>query len=480
MNRGTPRRPRLLARALLTSLAVLAVFAATAAASVPAWTTYRHDKAASGIDPDSTSPVPPQLIWRSAALDGRVWAEPLVYGSHVYVATENDTVYALDAATGAIVWQSHLATPVPLAEVRCSPIYPVIGITSTPVIDPANGRIYVVADSWDGTDQSSIAHELFGLNLADGSVATGPVGVDPPGITPWQQLQRPGLALDHGNVFIGYGSNSDCGAYHGWLVGVPETGGPLQTFEIDGGPGENAGSIWAAGGAPPIDSAGDVWVSTANGQSTTWDYQDAVLKFNPADISQPLDDWAPSYWSQLDAHDYDLGSGMPVLLPHGLVFQIGKLGVGYLLNASNLGGLGGKPVAAKRVCGLGQGGGIYYNHVLYVSCSDGMHALGMNSASKNGSLSPVTGWQVDPNGIGPPIEAGGLIWSVDYEDGVMDGINPSTGSASFSVTDPYGFEHFTTPSAGGGRLFVAEGDSSGTDQITAFQIANPPGHHPRS
>ena len=82
------------------AFAVQAVLGAYAAAATPAWTTYRHDPARSGIDPDSTGPVTPSQAWQTPALDGEVYGQPLVYGSHVYVATENDTVYELDTATG--------------------------------------------------------------------------------------------------------------------------------------------------------------------------------------------------------------------------------------------------------------------------------------------------------------------------------------------------------------------------------------------
>ena len=102
-------RPRfLLPFVMAVTLTVQAVLGAYAAAAIPAWTTYRHDAARSGIDPDSASPVTPSQAWQTPALDGEVYGQPLVYGSYVYVATENDSVYKLDAATGAVVWSEHL------------------------------------------------------------------------------------------------------------------------------------------------------------------------------------------------------------------------------------------------------------------------------------------------------------------------------------------------------------------------------------
>ena len=122
-------------------LTVQGLLGAYAGAAVPAWTTYRHDAARSGIDPDSTSPVTPSGAWQTPALDGEVYGQPLVYGPYVYVATENDSVYKLDAASGAVVWSKHLATPERSSLAPCGDISPSIGITSTPVIDPATDRI---------------------------------------------------------------------------------------------------------------------------------------------------------------------------------------------------------------------------------------------------------------------------------------------------------------------------------------------------
>jgi hypothetical protein len=449
--------------------ALLGVLAGAALASAAAWTTYHHDATRSGIDPDSTSSLTPTRAWQTAPLDGAIWGEPLVYGSDVYVATENDTVYSLNAATGAIVWHTHLATPVPSGNLPCGDISPTVGITSTPVIDPSTGRIYVVADTWNG---SNAAHELYGLNLSNGSVGVGPVGVDPPGSVPLDQLQRASLALDAGKVLIGYGGNDgDCGSYHGWLVAVPEGGGALQTFEVDASGSQ--GAIWGAGNAPAIDSAGDIWIATGNGSSSTIDYQEAVIKLSPN--LNVLDWWAPTNWKTLDNDDTDLGSTMPLLLPDGLVFEVGKEGVGYLLSASHLGSAVGAPLYQAQVCGGSWGGGIYVNGVIYVACSDGMQALALDTA--NHSFAPVSGWTVNSNAVAPPIYAGGLVWSTGSsatsQNGILSALNPTTGATVFSA-NLNGFEHFATPSAGGGLLFVASQSGSGGDQVTAFRIAKPP------
>jgi polyvinyl alcohol dehydrogenase (cytochrome) len=186
----------------------------------------------------------------------------LVYRGQVIVATEGDDVYALDESTGRVIWHANVGRAVAASALPCGNISPTVGITSTPVIDPATGRVFVVADTWDGSHASSIQHRLVGLSLADGRVVAGtPLAVDPPGANTAALLQRTALALEAGKVIVGYGGNfGDCGSYHGWLVQAPETGGALQTYEVD--PSGSGGAIWGSGDGPAVDSAGDVWVST--------------------------------------------------------------------------------------------------------------------------------------------------------------------------------------------------------------------------
>ena len=84
--------------------------------------------------------------WTSAALDGEIYGEPLVWAGRVYVATENNTVYALSAATGKVAWSAPSGHPGPVGSLPCGDITPTVGITGTPVIDPARSEIFVVAD----------------------------------------------------------------------------------------------------------------------------------------------------------------------------------------------------------------------------------------------------------------------------------------------------------------------------------------------
>jgi polyvinyl alcohol dehydrogenase (cytochrome) len=462
----------LLAFGTALALAVPLLPVASAGAEGPAWTTYRHDAARSGIDPDSTSPLPPSQAWQTPPLDGQVYGQPLVYGPNVYVVTENDTIYALDAASGAVVWSSHLATPEPSFLAPCGDISPSIGITSTPVIDPSTNRIYAVGavSAADG-----VHHELFALDTGSGQPVAGfPIAVDPGGATPVNQLQRPGLALDSGRVLIGYGGNSgDCATYWGWLVSAPtDTTSGLSFFQADADYG--AGAIWASGNAPPVDATGNVFMATGNGignSSSDPEYGDSVVKLNA--FASPLDWWAPPNWQSLDDADADLGSSMPTLLPGGFVFQSGKDHNGYLLDGATLGGVSSPAAELPGFCPGGSFGGSVYdpaNSTIYAACNAGMRALSLGSGSPP-SLAAKAGFSAPGGAIGPPTIAGGLVWAVNSGSGTLYGLDPESGATSSQFAVPKSgsqVNHFASPSAGGGRLFVGSGD-----QVTAFLIAQP-------
>jgi polyvinyl alcohol dehydrogenase (cytochrome) len=470
---GLLRRRFVLSFVVAVALAAQAVPGAYAGAAVPAWTTYRHDAARSGIDPDSTSPVTPSQAWQTPSLDGQVYAQPLVYGPYVYVATENDTVYELDAATGAVVWSRHLATPEDASVAPCGDISPSIGITSTPVIDPGTKRIYSVGSvSVSGT----VRHELFALDLSSGQPVAGfPIMVDPPfpsGGSAVQQLQRPGLGLDGGRILIGYGGNSgDCNTYWGWLVSAPTDGTTgLSSFQVDAH--YNDGAIWGGGNAPAVDAVGNVFVATGNGagdSTSNPEYGDSVVKLSA--LASPLDWWAPPNWLALDASDADLGSSMPTLLPGGFLFQSGKDGNGYLLNGAGLGNVS-SAVAEAGFCSGGSYGGSVYdpgNATIYAACTGGLAALSLGSSPP--SLAAKAGFSAPGDAWGPPMIAGGLVWVTSHPTGTLYGLDLTSGAMKSSFPIPENgsnVNHFASPSAGGGRLFVAS-----SNQVTAYTIAQP-------
>src|SRR5262249_19591856 len=139
------------------------------------------------------------------------YAEPLVIDGKVIVATENDSIYALDAQTGQVKWHVNEGHPVPLSDLPCGNINP-LGITGTPVYDPQTGLIFAVAEV------KGPAHILFGADLQTGQVKVRRI-VDPPGIDPRAYQQRAALALSGGRVYIAFGGlYGDCGHYQGLVV----------------------------------------------------------------------------------------------------------------------------------------------------------------------------------------------------------------------------------------------------------------------
>src|SRR5215472_14211399 len=227
-----------------------------AASTAPAtWTTYHHDNQRSGYDaqqPAFNGTIAP--AWAApASVDGAVYAEPLVTGTMVIVATENNSIYALDAATGATLWHANLGPAVPGSSLPCGNIS-TVGITSTPVVDAAAGIIYVV-----GLVQPSgqaMRHVFAAIDLSTGTVLFQQT-ITVSGLDPQHHLQRGALTLLNGTVYVPFGGNyGDCTPYHGWLVGLPTSGSgspiAFQTSTNDGG------GLWQSAGAS-VDLSGNLY-----------------------------------------------------------------------------------------------------------------------------------------------------------------------------------------------------------------------------
>ncbi len=421
------------------------------------WLVYHADPLGTGVDPSGATFGSTHPAWVSAKLAGDLFGEPLVYGSDVYVATEADTVSALSATDGATLWTTTLATPVPSGDLPCGDITPTVGITSTPVIDASRNEIFVVADELVG---GIIQHHLYGVSTETGAVELDQV-VDPPGSDPKAILQRVALTLDAGQVVFGYGGNSgDCSDYHGWVVAVPEAGGPLATFEVDSGAGESQGAVWMGGAAPVVDGQGNIWVAAGNGSNNQsgepYDDSDSVLELSSS--LKLLQYFAPTSWASDNLHDADLGSSSPAVLPDGLVFQAGKSGTGYLMKQSALGGIGGDEASLTSLCnGVVDGGDAFSGDTVYAPCSGGVVAVRIGTSPP--SLTRV--WQTATGSAGPPIIAGGMIWTINGS--TLYELSPTTGAsvATFSVKSEA--NHFPTPSVGDGLLLAPS-----TDQVYAF------------
>jgi PQQ-like domain len=225
------------------------------------WAMYHGDVARSGVARGGPALRRPQLGWISAALDQPVYGQPLVVGGRVLVATQGDSVYALDERSGALLWRTKLGEPVAGGSLPCGNIDPV-GVTSTPVADPAAGLLYVVGF----LDPDHPHHELVALDLGSGAVRFRRPA-DPPGTDPRVHNQRGALVLANGRVYVAFGGRyGDCGRYHGWVVGLPASGdGSVVSFRV---PTAREAGIWAPAG-PVVDRRGELLVATGNGASST-------------------------------------------------------------------------------------------------------------------------------------------------------------------------------------------------------------------
>jgi outer membrane protein assembly factor BamB len=425
---------------LVVAASVLSYPSQASAQSDADWPTYHKDLPRTGVAAGPAGSANIELRWQSPTLDGDIYAEPLTVGNSVLVATENDTVYALDPSSGEVQWSTHLGEPVPGNTLPCGNIDPV-GITSTPVADAGAGVLYVSAFL------QPTHHELFALDLASGAIHFRQP-MDPPGASPQTHLQRSALSLSQGIVYIPFGGRfGDCGDYHGWVVAASTSdGSQIAAYQV---PTQREGAIWAPSGAT-IDSAGNLLVATGNGSSSDqFDYGNALIKLSP-DL-QVLDWFAPSNWAALNDQDLDLGSLGPTLVD-GFVFQAGKDGIGYTLAADHLGGIGGQ-VVSQKVCGGAYGGTAFAAPYLYVPCRDGLAALKMD-----GDGAFTLAWRGPQTFANPPILAGGSIWAIDRGDGSVYALNASDGSAQYrSAPAPTPPPHFVTPGVASGRVLAAYG-----------------------
>ena len=377
--------------------------------SVPVLT-YHNDNTRMGVNASETILTPLNVNTNSFgrlftyAVDGFVYAQPLIMtnvnipgkGIHnvVFVATEHNSVYAFDAddntgANASPLWQTSFinagagVTTVPNGDVGTTDITPEVGITGTPVIDPASATIYLEVKTKE--PGPVYVHRLHAVDIATGLERTNynspsvisctnylgagngdNDGQNPPHVL-WNAQRehcRCALTLLNGVVYIAFASHGDNGPYHGWLLAYNATNVAQQVSAYNATPNGTQGGFWQGGGGPTIDPQGNMYLETGNGSfnanttlSTSSNYSMALLKFTVTNGISLVDFFSPSNVSSLNGGDQDFGASAPIVLPDSvgsvahprLLVAGGKTAPIFLVDRDTLGRFNGVGVTNKVV-----------------------------------------------------------------------------------------------------------------------------------
>ncbi len=492
-------------------------------------------------------------------VDGQVYAQPLYVpgvtingGVHnlVIIATENDSVYAYDAdSAGAVLLWKTKASLVDAAHgaganetaletastTGCSDMQPQIGITSTPVIDSTSKTIYVEAKSTNGTNYF---HRLHALDLLTGNEkAPGPVVIAATvsgtgdGSSNGQlsfdnlhQLNRPGLLLLNGTIYIGYASHCDSGPYHGWLFAYDAATFARKSVYVTT-PNGGLGGFWMTGAGVAADASGNIFIASGNGDFDTThvpagETGDTILKLGTTNqILTQLDYFTPEEQSTLDSHDEDLGSGGVLLLPdqpgsfpHILV-EAGKEGRIYVVNRDQMttnnshycSGCPNDPeiIEESGIPAVGAGGygmfntAAYWNNTLYFwGVSDVLKSIPITNGLPDFTHVTRSTAQIGFPGAGVSVSSNGttagsaIVWGIDSSQYGSPGPGPGPAvlyafdatniskmlysSAQNAGRDAAGNAvKFTVPTVANGKVYV--GTSTEVD-VYGLVSANPLPH----
>jgi hypothetical protein len=497
--------------------------------------TYHNDLARTGQNLSETQLTPAsvssgqfgQLF--SYPVDGQVYAQPLYSpgviipgkGIHnvIFVATEHDSVYAFDADNNlATLWHANFLNPAQgiatasATDLGCASITPEVGITATPVIDPATGTLYVVAMTEEGSDGSYV-HRLHALDVTTGAERPGsPVQIQAsvPGtgngtntvpFEPWLYKERAGLLLLNGAVYTAWSSQCDAGNYHGWIIAY-DAATLQQTTVFADTPNWDAGAFWQGGAAPAADSAGNIYVVSANGtfdaNTGGSDMAESVLKLSTGKNALTAADYFTPYnAATLSDQDLDLGSSGALLLPDGtgsvthphLLVSGSKSGTVYLLDRDNLGHFrpGADSQIVQSLAGpIGPLFGIatYFNNNVYFSAA---HDQVKAFLVQNGLLStlPVSASNASFAEFGtvPSISAngaaGGILWAIDPA-GQLHAFDASDLAVQLYQGSVGTYVKFSTPTIANGKVYIGTAnslvvfglESQNTGSIAAVVSAN--------
>jgi hypothetical protein len=378
------------AGSITSAAAKLSVIPVPSAATAYDVQTFKGDTSRTGQFSSESVLTPANVNWGTFGLlglmlvDGKVDAQPLYLGAlpvaganHnvLFVATENDSVYAFDTDTRAVLWRATLLAQneTPSGAFGCDTIFPELGISSTPVIDRSagpNGTLYVVSMSLDAS--SNYHQRLHALDVTTGAEQLGgPVDIAASytraGITttfnPGEYDDRAALLLTNGTIYTTWSSHCDLPPYGGWIITYDQST-LAQVGALNVGPGSAGDTsssvgpgIWMSGSGPAVDASGDVYLLTGNGPFETsvdvngfpsgGDFGNSFLRIALSGGQLSVADYfTMSNVLTETAADLDLGAGGELLLPdltdgagtvRHLVVGAGKDGNLYVVNRDKMG-----------------------------------------------------------------------------------------------------------------------------------------------
>jgi hypothetical protein len=493
--------------------------------------TYHYDTMRTGQNLTETILTPSNVTSASFGLlhllaaDGPVDAAPLLVSkltiggalhNVVYIATENDSIYAYDADTAALLKQVSLlgSGETPSDSRSCSQVTPTIGITSTPVIDRSagpNGTMYVVAMSRDsGGTYFQRLHALDLTTLAD-RLTPVVIQASYPGsaygaggqvtFVPEQYKERGALLLTQGQVFTVWASHCDAGAYNGWVIAYDEAT-LAQSAVLNLTPNGAQGGIWDIAGLA-LDSTGTLYTLVGNGSFDTTltgsglpgnqDYGNAAVKLSLSGATLAVTDYFTSWDTTAQSQgDVDLGSGSPLLIPdqvdssgttRHLMLAAGKDMALYLLDRDNMGKYNGNVASSDAIYQALPGAlthgvysaPVYFHNSIYLAEVSGTlkqyaFSLARLPATPTSHSAATFGYP----GTSPSISANGssnaIVWAVESNAGsaaVLHAYNPANLAVEYydstqaaGSRDTFGNGNkFITPMVANGRVFV--GTASG-------------------
>jgi len=495
--------------------------------------TWRYDNSRDGLNSNETTLTTANVNSTTFGkvgeftVDGRIDGEVLYLGqisisgqmkNVIYFATENGTVYAVDAdsisgTTATVLWSKSLVpsgeapalneeTPSPCGNITTT------GVLGTPVIDRGRNAIYAVAKTMNSTTNTSQFFRIHALDLTNGNeLFAGPTTVSAtyPGtagnvsggvvtFSARDQQNRPGLLETGGNIYVAFGGQyGDCGAYSGWVISY-NADTLAQSGVIDLNPNSTQGGMWDGQAGPSADTAGSVYVVTANTGDTTTiganDYPDSVVRLTNSGTLTVADYWTPFNAVTLDQQDLDLGSAGLLLLPdlvdsssvvHHNAVAAGKDGNMYVVNRDNLGQFNSSTNNIVQTIKINGSGAVnenfstpaYFNNNVYVCPSnETLKAFAISNAllatSATMSTTPTigtAGFTISSNGT-----SNGIVWAIQPTNGngVLYAFNASNLSSMLYASNQAAgnrdqtaqiLGNFHTPTVANGRVYFGTGST---------------------